>query len=344
MKINNQILTALFVFCLVLPISSVFGTEEDSWETLADVPTGRLGAGVAVVNGKIYVIGGYSQGPVNNNEEYDTNTDTWAIKKRMPTRRSNFAIAVYQNKIYCIGGGDNSYEGITGITEVYDPLTGTWETKSLMPTAREFMDANVVEGKIFVIGGSNFPNLNDPYYVPNINEVYNPETDTWSTSVPPPVKVSNYASEVFDNKIYIFTEHLTQIFDPQTNSWSNGTSMPNHGWGAAAGATTGNFAPKRIYVLGGNPTFNYNQIYDPETDTWTLGASMPTNRYGLGVAVINDAIYAIGGPGANAMVANERYTPAGYIPEFPSWTILPIFLVTTLVIKKRLFHQRVLST
>ena len=98
----------------------------------------------------------------------------------------------------------------------------------------------------------------------------------------------------------------------------------------------------RARILGGNPTLNFNQIYDPETDTWTKGAGMPTNRYGLGVAVIDDIIYAIGGPGAFAMVTNERYTPNEYIPEFPSWTIAPLFLIATLfaiVIKKRVFHQ-----
>jgi N-acetylneuraminic acid mutarotase len=195
------------------------------------------------------------------------------------------------------------------------------------------MDANVVDGKIYVIGGSKPINFNDPSYVPNISEVYDPETDRWSGSIEPPVKVSNYASAVYDNKIYIFSEELTQIFDPQTNSWSNGASVPNPGWGAAAGATTtGGFAAKRIYMLGGNPTFNYNQIYDPETDSWTMGAPMPTNRYGLGVTVINDILYAIGGPGADGMVANERYTPVGYIPEFPSGTPLLITLIAVLVV------------
>jgi len=41
--------------------------------------------------------------------------------------------------------------------------------------------------------------------------------------------------------------------------------------------------------------------------------------------------------------ANSVTINTSQIPEFPSWTILPIFLVTTLcalVIKKRLFHQR----
>jgi len=58
-------------------------------------------------------------------------------------------------------------------------------------------------------------------------------------------------------------------------------------------------------------------------------------------------LYAIGGsplgldiydpPIHNA--ENEEYTPSGYIPEFPSWTILPLVLVITfsaLALKKRL--------
>ncbi len=239
---NKGLPIAILLFVNVFLFSPILVCRvcaiENSWEIMADIPSGRLNPGVATVNGKIYVIGGYNQGVVRANQEYDPTTNTWKNKTPMPTKRSEFAIAVYDNKIYCIGGGGNFPEGITGITQVYDPLTDTWETKSPMPTAREFMDANVVDGKIYVIGGSNFPNLNDPYYVPNINEVYNPETDSWS-----------------------------------------------------------------------------------------IGAAMPTNRYGLGVVIIDDELYALGGPGASGMTANERYTPIGYIPEFLSWAIL----LTTLV-------------
>ena len=70
--------------------------------------------GVAVVNGKIYAIGGLllkyrdkttiQSVDVATNEEYDPATNTWSYKALMPTQRDSFAIAVYQNKIYCIGG------------------------------------------------------------------------------------------------------------------------------------------------------------------------------------------------------------------------------------------------
>jgi len=328
----SKIIRSLVIVLIVFFSLSTFlvphaEAAENSWTTKEPMPTGRLGPGVAVVNGKIYAIGGSGMGGyLNTNEEYDPATDTWATKKPMPTPRSGFGIAVYENKIYVIGGGPGGdwtvgFEEVTRMNEVYDPLTDTWETKAPMPTAREFIDANVVDGKIYVIGGSKFVNLNDPSYVPNVNEVYDPETDRWSRSIASPVHVSDYASAVFDNKIYVFSEYLTQIYDPQTFSWTYGTPMPSPGWGAAAGVTTGVFAPKRIYVIGGHQTVIRNQIYNPETDTWTIGAPMPTNRYGLGVAVVDDVIYAIGGPGSRESVANEQYTPFGFGTAPPTISI-----------------------
>ncbi len=133
-----------------------------------------------------------------------------------------------------------------------------------------------------------------PSTVPNVTEVYDPETDTWASKTPPPVKVCAYASAVIDNKIYIIggspIGKLTQIYDPETDTWGFGAPIPNPCRGAATGATTGIYAPKRIYVMGGYPTFDLNQVYDPETDTWAMGPIMPARGYGLGIAVINDTL------------------------------------------------------
>ena len=82
---------------------------------------------------------------------------------------------------------------------------------------------------------------------------------------------------------------------------------------------------------------NSNQTYDPEKDNWTVAADLPTRRFNFGVAVVNDTLYIIGGHTYNLSgffapsAANEQYTPIGYIPEFPSWIILPLLLVATLV-------------
>ncbi len=214
------------------------------------------------------------------------------------------------------------------MNEVYDPETDTWETLKPMPTARQFLCANVVSDKIYLIGGSKPVNLNDPSYVPNVNEVYDPATDSWAYRTPPPVNVSSHASAVVNGKIYIISgigasESLTQIYDPETDSWSQGAQIPTPVWGAAAGVTSGVLATKRIYVVGGYPAFRTVQVYDQETDSWATGAQMPTGRYGLGMAVADDRLYAIGGSGYEAGRANQRYAPFGYGMVPPPETTLP---------------------
>jgi len=153
-------------------------------------------------------------------------------------------------------------------------------------------------------------------------------------------KPSNFAS--LDNKIYVisgFHSNLTQIYDTESDSWSQGADIPTPVGLAASASTSGEFAPKRIYVLGGYKSYDevaLNQIYNPSTDSWTVDEQMPTARHSFGVAVVNDTLYAIGGGSSNLNVLyydnNEKYTPTGYIPEFPTFLIMPLLSITAVSI------------
>jgi N-acetylneuraminic acid mutarotase len=340
-------LILLLILCVAISTLPLVGASENSWTTLEPMPTPRASFGVAVVEGKIYAIGGGTDTIVGTNEMYDPATDMWTTKQPMPTPRHSFGIAVYQNKIYVVGGiiGESSpdYSGYTGVNEVYDPLTDTWETMEPMLTPRSQLQANVVSDKIYLIAGTKYVDL-FPFYTgaSGLNEVYDPLTDSWSTKTRAPIDISLYPSAVVDNKIYLIGAGLdanipTQIYEPETDTWSSGESVLTTSLAAAGGATTGVLAPKRVYVFGGNYEYNdamnLTQVYNPETDTWTNGTEMPTPRWSLGVAVLNDELYAIGGyNGENGLAVNEKYTPADYIPEFPSWIILPLFFTATLVV------------
>lgn len=345
----------LLILCLVISIFffPLVSAADDFWTTLEPMPTAESGLGAAVVDGKIFVMGR------KVNYVYDPATDSWETREEpMPTPRGASAIAVYQNKIFVIGGflADGSS---SNANEVYDPLTDTWETREPMPTNRAQLEANVVNGEIYLMGGRT----GDQKTTVALNEVYDPATDSWTTKETLPYPVVQYASAVVNGKIHIIggqnefhdpgdplnTDH-NQIYDPETDSWSLGAPLPTVVWNAAAGATTGINAPKRIYVIGGTPDgglegTDITQVYDPENDVWTYGASMPTSRAWLAVAVVDDLLYAMGGtPGLmlHPVKANEQYTPVGYIPEFPSWIILPLFLIATLSainVKKRLFRS-----
>lgn len=323
------------------PALSSDETKENSWTTRTPMPQAISGIKAAVANGKIYVMA------ADVNYEYDPATDNWTVKTPMPTARHGFGIAVCQDKIYVIGGENGTYGYVNYLStnEVYDPLTDTWETKKPMPTSRHQLEANVVNGRIYLIGGvtDNYRSIHT-----SVNEVYDPATDSWTTKQPAPFAVARYASAVVDNKIYItggglgFNERArnitlnqisNQIYDAETDTWSLGVSLPTRAYYAAAGATTGVMAPKRIYVVGGGltETTNVVRVYDPAWDNWTFGTPMSTNRT-CAVGVVDDVLYAMGGHlgweggewpwegyalGTTDVV--EQYTPFGYgtIPPEP---------------------------
>jgi N-acetylneuraminic acid mutarotase len=332
---------SMFLSTLQFP---VVGAAENSWTTKKPMPTARGGLGVAVVNGKIYAIGGFDGvNQLSVNEEYNPVTDTWTTKASMPTARSGFAIAVYQNKIYCIGGttGDsgNSVSGFTGVTEVYDPATDKWETKKPMPTPRADMCANIVNGKIYCIGGKKYWGV-DPFYQElNATEVYDPILNYWAIRSPMPIPVLGAASAVLNGKIYVVggsrhfqagwdlsTVNSNQVYDPENDAWSTRAALPSSESYAAAGATSGVTAPKRIYFVGGSSQTTYSSVtyaYDSVDNVWSTVASMPTSRVYLAVAVVDDVLYAIGGwDGENWLDVNEQYVPVGYGTVPPVLTVL----------------------
>ena len=88
----------------------VYDTATDTWTTLAPMPTWREYFGMAVVRGRIYILGGSKsyKNYMKEIEEYDTVTDTWTRKKDMPEARDSLYAPVVNDKIYIIGGSSNS--------------------------------------------------------------------------------------------------------------------------------------------------------------------------------------------------------------------------------------------
>ena len=272
---------------LNLNLSSVKAeATPSSWTSMTPMPTARGGVGVAVVDGRIYAIGGLNGNnqPVSTTEEYDPQTNGWTSKMPMPTPRSGFAIAIYQNKIYCIGGTVGN--GYVGNNEVFDPKSNTWETKTSMPTPRADLSANIVDDKIYLMGGKRYSNISPFFNETNINEAYDPANDIWTTKTPIPTAVQGYASAVEDGKIYLMGGSLeslslentvitdaTQVYDAQNESWSLAASMPKADTYGAAAATEGFMAPASIYCVGGYSGGEFSsqvQAYDWMNNSWSL--------------------------------------------------------------------------
>jgi hypothetical protein len=342
------LLASLVVSLPLFGVENVSAQEGGSWATLAPLPTPISSyRDIVALTGKIYYI------DANMTLCYDIKTNNWTQLTPPPIPKAG-VIAVCQNKIYVIGGSSEFP------TQVYDPATDTWENRTSFHGTNGIVHANVVNGKIYVMGGQYLGGLSLVYPVRS-NYVYDPQTDNWTQLADIPVGVGGYASAVVDGKIYIiaggmdFPHHpytrLVQIFDTKTNQWTNGTSIPTFVYNAKACVITEPSGEKRIHVIGGQlrydwyyrpfPGVDLHQVYDPTTDTWTNATTMPTPRTGLGLAVVYNQIYAIGGENNGThILANEKYTPDGYIPEFPSWTpllTLPfLFTVVFLIYKLKI--------
>jgi hypothetical protein len=304
-------LTVLTVSCIFLvpPAEASVGAP-NSWATMAPMPTARASAGIGVVDGKIYAIGGGNEHSVSVNEMYDPATDTWTEKAPMPQAVGGPTVTC-QNKIYCFG---------TGFTIVYDPATDSWANKTAMPTSRWALSASVVNDKIYLLGGFNGNFLGTPLRC-DINEMYDPANDSWTTMAPLPVATAYCVSASIDEKIYLFgnTGSYTSkilVYDTQSNLWSIGPTNPYLSFYNSGGAITGVHSPKRFYFIGGSYGSS-NSNFDPKTGVWSTGAEIPTPRLFLSVAVVDDLIYAIGGAGSSSSdpafyATNERYTPFSY--------------------------------
>jgi hypothetical protein len=169
------------------------------------MPTPRDWISAAVVNDKIYVIGGSdnSGGIYSMNEMYDPLTNTWTTMTPDPQNRLACGIGVANGKIYLIGGwirpGAPPGEP-TSLNEEYDPETDTWTTKAPMPTARNGLAVVEVNDRLYAIGGAT--DFNPWTNNLNVVEEYDPSTDAWTTVESMPTSRSLLGAAVVNNKIY----------------------------------------------------------------------------------------------------------------------------------------------
>jgi N-acetylneuraminic acid mutarotase len=95
-----------------VPEVQVYDSKTDKWQIIPPLPQALNYIMPAVVNGKIYVIGGQTPessepdkaGFVNSVYEYDPAIGKWTARAPMPTMRGGGVAAVVDGKIYVAGG------------------------------------------------------------------------------------------------------------------------------------------------------------------------------------------------------------------------------------------------
>ena len=231
-----------------------YNPSVDAWTQLTQLPEGVNHAGLAYLDGKLYVIGGYEEATFIATKSvhlYNVKANTWHDGPPLPTPRGALAVAVHNGRIHAIGGVgfDNNN---TGAHEIFDPVEERWTTAADLPTPRDHIAAVTINDDIVVLAGRN-----PDSFTLTVNEIYNVATDTWRQGAEVPTGRSGVAAAELDGFVYLFggetfepptTFDDVERFDPRTDSWATLPRMPTARHGLAAGVLAG-----RIHVVSGGP-------------------------------------------------------------------------------------------
>ena len=309
----RSLLFGLFTTALLFRVVSNAAGEK--WQIVSELPTHRTGFSTAVVNGKVYLIGGTLfehargvlrepgpgiwRGPFGMSlvEVYDPETNTWQRLADMPTARHGTKATVVDGKIYVMAGyvgKDNQGVNLKFLktVEMYDPQTDTWVRKQDMPTPRIEFGTGVVAGKIYAIGGRVHPRdkPGGPWRL-DLVEVYDPATDTWTKRAKMSTKRTSVKAAVIDDTIY---------------------AIGGKGW-----PQVGNH---------GGPFLGTIEVYEPRINRWTKKPDMPNLRRVSSMVVIADKIYLIGGnavQAGDAAVGEWITSIEVYEPVIERWDVIP---------------------
>jgi N-acetylneuraminic acid mutarotase len=311
MKLGVALCAVMAVAATVL--SSVHAQQpQGTWSKAAPMPGARNEMRAALVNGKIYVIGGNSQTMqdgkavnVNNagiNQVYDPATDTWRTLAPMPQGSNHPGIAALDGKIYVAGGFEGpGHMRSTDRFYVYDPANDTWRTLPPLSSPRGSPALAALNGRIHAISGRT---VNADGALP-VHEVYDPAANRWTMAAPIPVGRDHVGIGVVDGKIHIYVGRRTDaimskvalhdVYDPATDRWTSAPPMPT-------AVSSGSFAHYRgmLFYLGGectddDRTFDVNEAFDPRTGRWARFAPLPAGRHASAAMTVGDKLYVIGG-------------------------------------------------
>ena len=324
-------LQGVMVGCAVMVLShfAIETADANEWRVISELPTQRARFATAVVEGKIYLIGGtlfeHERGVRRENEPgiwrgpfgmslvevYDPQTNTWERLTDMPTVRSGAKTVVVDGKIYVLAGKvgkDNQAVNLTTlkVVEMYDPQTDTWVRKQDMSRRRASFGIGVVAGKIYAIGGTVDIQPEAPWRV-DLVEVYDPATDTWAKRADMPTRRRAVKAAVIRDTLYAIGGSgwppagnggpflgTIEVYEPRINRWTKRPDMPNP---RTVFSTV--VVGDKIYLIGGLRAGDRHpapvEMYEPATERWRVISARSTVKSPFGIAAVNGNIYVFGG-------------------------------------------------
>lgn len=263
--------------------------------------TARSEMPAAVLEDRIYVLGGLGDGVSSVVERYDPMTDRWDEVAPLPEARHHLMAVASGDRLYAMGGFDATGFNPVNTAHVYHPDRDEWARIADLPMPVGAGAAAALEGMVFVVGG-----------VPGGSVLlrYDPEADDWTELASLTRPREHLAAAALQARLYVLggrwgEEMLStvEVFDPVTGSWSEGPSMMEARSGFGAGAVNG-----MLVVAGGEvfgPTRTLDGVEVLADDAWSEADPLPVPLHGVPLAVVDGTVYVLGGSGWAGRIDNS---------------------------------------
>lgn len=274
----------------------------------------KCGLGVAELEGKLLVCGGYDRAEcLRSVESYCPETNSWTQQSNMGEARGRVQIAVIEGTVYAVGGCNGTTE--LDSVEYLAKSERKWKKMCKLPLARSNAGVCALGGKIYCIGGWNGQS--------GIKQcdVLKPDENRWYSIAP--LHTGRYQAGVtaFGGSLWVVGGSdawnclaSVEVYDPEANQWTFGPSLSTARRGCGLAEFNG-----KLYAVGGSDgthSLNTTECYDEESKCWNAGPNLTSPRSNVSVAVVQGRLYAIGGFSGKTFLSTVEYLD----PATNEWT------------------------
>eukprot|EP00755_Sulcionema_specki_P008922 Sspe_Gene.6115::Locus_2049_Transcript_1_1_Confidence_1.000_Length_1320::g.6115::m.6115/K10456/KLHL19, KEAP1, INRF2; kelch-like protein 19 len=267
----------------------------NSWKVLGQAAP-REHAAAAVVDGRVYVIGGKHDGVACSTVEcvsFEGGEAKIEQKTALPTPRYRVAV-VSTGSLVIVAGGCTRPDTPTNAIERYDPAMDRWRCLPPLTKSCHSLGIAAVESKVFVSGGVMM-GRNGPCLRADV-EFLCTQTYEWRTLPGLPEGRAAHAMCVLDNHLYVVGGYIGQQPWRKVPRMMLRANLAKPVWEEVAGPQNPRLhasvvvVEEKMVVVGGlspkGVPLASVEVYDPVTSQWTEMPHLSAVKGGVACAVV----------------------------------------------------------
>lgn len=312
-RLSRGAMSALIAGVLAAGSAAADTPPAAQWAPLqtGNAPQARHENGMAVVDGRLFLLGGRGERAL---QIFDPAQKRWRTAAAPPMELHHMQAVGHEGRVYVLGAltGDWPEETPVANVLIYDPAADRWETGAEIPAERRRGAAGLVvhEGRFYLVGGNTRGHMSG--YVPWL-DVFDPASGRWTALADAPNARDHFHAVVVDGRIVAAGGRLSahdegssfertvtavDVYDIEAGSWTTlAAPLPTGRAGTATVVVDG-----RVLVIGGESMRQKEahaevEALDLASGRWEAWAPLPRGRHGTQAGIVDGDVHIVAGSG-----------------------------------------------